>query len=195
MHAILRRNLFLVKEHIGIFKAANEYDVYDPTTGQPVLHCREPDIGPLTRLLRFTDYKRYTPFAVEITTPVGEQVLSVKRGIAFWLSRVEVFDEHGRLAGTFKQRLLSIGGKFDVLDAQGNEVCVLKGSWTSWEFRFLKGEREVAKVTKKWAGLGRELFTTADNYMLTIDERLAADSSLRLLILGAVMCIDMVLKE
>jgi uncharacterized protein YxjI len=50
-------------------------------------------------------------------------------------------------------------------------------------------------VSKKWAGLGKELFTTADNYMLAIDDSMGADDSRRILIVAAVMCIDMVLKE
>jgi hypothetical protein len=39
------------------------------------------------------------------------------------------------------------------------------------------------------------LFTTADNYVLQINENVPADSPLRVLILAAVMCIDLVLKE
>ena len=54
---------------------------------------------------------------------------------------------------------------------------------------------ELAQVTKKWAGLGKELFTTADNYVLKIADGLPADDYRRQLIVGAVMCIDMVLKE
>jgi uncharacterized protein YxjI len=50
-------------------------------------------------------------------------------------------------------------------------------------------------VSKKWAGLGKELFTTADNYMLSIRETVPVQGPVRLLILAAVMCIDMVLKK
>jgi uncharacterized protein YxjI len=50
-------------------------------------------------------------------------------------------------------------------------------------------------VTKKWAGLAKELFTTADNYVLKITDDIPADQPVRLLILAAVTCIDMVLKE
>ena len=32
---VLNRNLFLVKEHTGLFKAANNYDVYDPDSHRP----------------------------------------------------------------------------------------------------------------------------------------------------------------
>ena len=43
--------------------------------------------------------------------------------------------------------------------------------------------------------MGKELFTSADNYVLTIDPEIPAEAPARKLILAAVMCIDMVLKE
>lgn len=195
MHPVLRNNLFFVKEHVGMFKAANNYDVFDPNTNQKMIECREPNLGIFTKLLRFTDYKRMTPFEVELRTPEGQAVLTVKRGISIFLSRVEVLDENGKLVGTFKQKLFSIGGKFDVLDAQDRTLCTLRGKWTSWDFRFVQGENELASVSKKWAGLGKELFTTADNYMLAIQQSVSPDDTARILIMAAVMCIDMVLKE
>jgi len=195
MHKSLTQNLFFVKEHTGMFKAANEFDIFNPEDGQMLLQCREPNLGFWTKLFRFSDYKRMTPFDVIIKTPSGDQVLTVKRGFTFFLSKVEVFDEKGTLVGMFKQKFFSIGGSFRVLDANENELCYLKGKWTGWDFRFLRGEQELAHVTKKWAGLGKELFTTADNYVLSIAPEVGANDSIRMLIMAAVMCIDMVLKE
>jgi uncharacterized protein YxjI len=195
MHATLSSNQFFVKEHTGIFKASNNFDIFDPSTNQKTLECREPNLGIITKLFRFTDYKRMTPFHVEIRTPEGAKVLSVKRGFSLLLSKVEVFDENDTVVGYFKQKLFSIGGKFDVLNATENIVCTLKGKWTSWDFRFVQGNTELASVTKKWAGLGKELFTTADNYMLSINNQATVENNTRILIVAAVMCIDMVLKE
>lgn len=195
MHTLLERNTFFVKEHVGLFKAANNFDILDPDTNQTILLCREPRLGFLTKMLRFTDYKRYTPFHIEITDAEGRPVVQVRRGITLFRSTVEVLDEQGMKAGSFRQKLLSIGGKFEVLDAQGNSICMLKGSWTSWDFRFEKDGTELARVTKKWAGLGKELFTTADNYMLVINDAVEQKNPVRQLIMAAVMCIDMVLKE
>jgi uncharacterized protein YxjI len=196
MNTELSRNLFLVKEHTGIFKAANNYDILDPQTGQVVLHCREENLGPLTKLLRFTDYKRMTPFDVSIRTVTGQPVLSVTRGISIVLSNVSVLDEHGQRVGGFKQKFFSVGGKFDVLDASERVVCTLQGKWTGWDFKFVAPDGTVlAQVTKKWAGLGKEMFTSADNYAMTISDAVPADDTRRMLMMGAVMCIDMVLKE
>ena len=195
MNEILARNVFFVKEHVGIFKAANNYDILDPANGQIIMECREDKLGAFTKFLRFTDWKRMTPFHVEIRTPEGRPVVTVKRGVSFFLSKVEVYNEQNQYIGGFKQKFFSIGGAFTVLDAHDQPVCELKGKWTGWDFRFLSGEAELAHVTKKWAGLGKELFTTADNYVLSISEQVPTDSVARQLILAAVMCIDMVLKE
>jgi uncharacterized protein YxjI len=196
MHPTLNRNLFFVKEHVKVFKAANSFDIYDPDTKQIILQAQEERLGFFTKMFRFTDYKRMTPFEIDIKTPEGKTVLTVKRGVSFFLSTVEVLDERGTLIGKFKQKFFSIGGRFEVLDASERPLCVLKGKWTSWDFRFVSNDgKEFAMVTKKWSGLGKELFTSADNYILQISSEVPADHPLRMLIMAAVMCIDLVLKE
>ncbi len=195
MHPALNANLFLVKEHTGFFKAANNFDIHDPETGEIVMECREDNLGFLTKMLRFTDYKRLTPFDIEIRTPDGEPIVRVTRGVSFFLSKVNVLNDEGDRIGGFQQKFFSLGGAFSVLGVNDEPLCQLKGKWTGWDFSFMAGDRQLARVTKKWAGLGKELFTTADNYVLQIDDNVPPDSPLRQLILGAVMCIDMVLKE
>lgn len=195
MNPVLNRNLFFVKEKVGMFKAANSYDVLDPETKELILECREDNMGFFTKMLRFSDYKRMTPFEVNVKLPQGATVLTVRRGWTFFRSVVEVLDETGTVVGTFRQRMLSVGGKFDLLGPDGSLLCTLKGKWTSWDFSFEKDGVNFAKVSKKWAGLGKELFTSADNYILSIEESVAPDHPMRIMIMAAVMCIDMVLKE
>jgi uncharacterized protein YxjI len=195
VHPVLNQNQFLVKEHVGMFKAASNYDVYDPGSGEVVMTCRELRLGALTKMLRFTDYKRMTPFLLDIDAVDGTQLLTVQRGVSLFLSNVDVLDENQQRVGGFKQKMFSIGGKFDVMGQSDQVLCSLKGTWTSWDFRFLAGDTELARVTKKWSGLGKELFTSADNYMLQISEEVPPDNPLRQLILASVFCIDLVLKE
>lgn len=191
----LAPNVYLVKEHVGMFKAANNFDLFDPNSNEITMQCREPHLGFFTKLLRFTDYKRMTPFNIEVRTPDGQQVARIKRGVSIFLSKVEVYDANDNRVGGFKQKFFSIGGAFSVLDANDNPICKLKGKWTGWDFRFMRGEEELAHVSKKWAGIGKELFTSADNYVLEMSDSIPADDPIRVLILSAVMCIDMVLKE
>ena len=195
MHEALKKNVFLVKEHVGMFKAANNYDIHDPQTGDILMECREEGLGFLTKFFRFTDAKRMTPFDIQISTPDGRQLIRITRGVSIFLSTVSVFDENDQIIGGFKQKLSSIGGAFNVLDANDQPVCVLQGEWTGWDFRFMAGKNELAHITKEWGGIGKELFTSADNYALEISDAIPADHVARQLILAAVMCIDMVLKE
>ncbi len=149
----------------------------------------------LARILRFTQYKRFTPFHVHILTDQDKPVLSVKRGITLVGSKVVVMDSEDRPIGMFKQKLFSFTSTFDVLDMEGNVICQLKGKWTQWDFKFIKDNIEFAHVSKKWGGMAREIFTSADNYMLHINEAVPKNDPMRLMILAAVVCIDMVLKE
>jgi uncharacterized protein YxjI len=196
MNAVLNKNIFFVKEHVGLLKASNSFDILDPETQQTVMHCREENLGFLTKMFRFTDYKRMTPFEIDVKDSQGNKIVTVKRGVSLFLSHVQVLDENGTLIGKFKQKFFSIGGKFEVLDANDRPLCMLKGKWTSWDFRFVSADnKEFATVTKKWGGLGKELFTSADNYVLQINNEVPENHAIRKLILAAVMCIDLVLKE
>jgi uncharacterized protein YxjI len=196
MDAVLNKNLFFVKEHVGLFKAANSFDIFDPETKQQVMHCREENLGFFTKLFRFTDYKRMTPFDIDVKNSSGQKLVTIRRGISLFLSNVEVLDNNGKVIGKFKQKLFSLGGKFEVLDANDKPLCMLKGKWTSWDFKFVSADnKEFATVTKKWAGFGKEFFTSADNYVLQISQDVPENHNLRKLILAAVMCIDLVLKE
>lgn len=195
MNPILSKNVFLVKEHVGMFKASNNFDIFNPETGSLMMTCREPHLGAFTKIFRFTKYKRMTPFHIVITDAQGKKILSIKRGVTIFRSDVEVFDENEKRIGVFKQKFFSFGGKFEIHDNQDKHLCTLQGKWTGWDFKFLQHGKEIATVSKKWAGIGKELFTSADNYVLNIHETVAPEDNLRALIVSAVMCIDMVFKE
>ncbi len=192
---ILNRNLYLVKEHVGMFKAANNFDIFDAQTNEEILHCREDQLGGFTKLLRFTDYKRMTPFNVEIRRPNGGALITIKRGVSIFLSKVDVLDESSMRIGGFQQKFFSIGGKFHVLGSDDLPLCTLTGKWTGWNFKFEHNGSMLAEVSKKWAGIGKEFFTSADNYVLSISESVPRNDPVRALILASVICIDMVLKE
>lgn len=190
------RNLFFIKEHTGLFKASNNFDIYDPETQQQILLCREENLSFFNKFFRFTDLKRSMPFSIEVRTTDGKTLMTISRKFTWFLSTVEVTDARGTVLGKFKQKFFSIGGKFELLDASERKLCTLKGNWTSWEFTFVSSEnREFARISKKWSGFAKEMFTTADNYVLSIQPEVPADHPLRMLILAAVLCIDLVLKE
>lgn len=195
MNPILTRNQFFVKEHVGMFKAANSYDILDLESQQTLLECREPNLGFITKVFRFTKYKTQTPFEIEVKDGLGQAVLRLSRGVSLLRSTVQVFDGNEVLVGKFRQRLLSWGGKLDVLDTDDRVICTVEGKIASFNYKFLRDGEQIALVTKKWMGLGKELFTSADNYVVSIDDKVPAADSVRAMIVAAALCIDMVFAE
>ena len=196
MSEILNRNTFFVKEHVGMFKASVNYDVFCPETQVEILKCREENLGFFTKMFRFTKYKRVTPFNVLVNTLDDKQVIRIEKSITLWLASIKIYDDNDVFIGIFKQRFSFLTSKIDVLDTKGNKMFFLKGKWTGWEFKFLdENKKELAFVTKKWAGLGKEMFTSADNYMLSISEDVEPDSEARRLILASIFCIDIATKS
>ena len=105
-----------------------------------------------------------------------------------------VRDGDGREIGWLRRKLLTLGESFDVFNAQGEQVARVKGDFMGWNFRFLDAqEREIGTITKKWAGLGKELFTSADNYMIALNSQPSPDNAR--LLLAAGLAIDIVFKE
>lgn len=188
-------NTYLVREKVAMFKASASFDILDPHTSRVVMTAQEENLGFFTKVLRFTDWRRATPFDLAVRGADGELILRVRRGATFFRSVVEVLDGGSVRLGKFRQKMLSIGGRFEVLSPADEKLCELKGSWTGWEFSFGLDGVEFGRVTKKWSGIGRELLTTADSYVLSMAPDLARDHPLRKLILAAVLCIDFVLKE
>ena len=80
--------------------------------------------------------------------------------------------------------------------AQDREIGSVKGDWKGWNFQLLgAGGEELGRVTKKWAGLGKELFTNADTYVISIAPAASGRREIAQLLLAAGLAIDTVFKE
>ena len=185
---------FFIKEHAGILKLTDTYDILDPDTKQPLGIARE-EVSGLVKFLRLLINKALMPTKIVIREADGQPpLLTIRRGVHFFRARVDVLGADGQLIGFFKRKMFSIGGAFFVHDAAGNEVALLKGDWKGWNFKFTtKGGVELGVVTKKWAGIGKELFTSADNYMISLAPDAPAEAAP--LLLAAGLAVDIIFKE
>jgi uncharacterized protein YxjI len=190
---VFDRKAFLVKERVGFLKLSDTYDIFDPSTGAQIGIARE-QIGPLLHVLRLLINKRLLPTVVEIReSEAGPVVLTIRRSA---MSQVTVQGRTGGELGRFKGKLFALRAGFRVFDKSERQVAEIKGDWKGWNFRFLNADgTEIGKVTKQWAGLGKELFTSADNYMIALDERLPMAPDAAALLLAAGLAIDTVYNE
>jgi len=188
---------FVVKEHVGLLKLTDTYDIFDAATQEKVALARE-NIHALIKILRFFVNKQLLPTRVTVTQgdERGPLLFEIKRPLTFFRSKVSVFDATGAPLGYFKSKLFSFGGGFHVYDVKDQRLAEVKGDWKGWNFKFLDPSgNELGTVTKKWAGLAKELFTSADTYAVTIDDSLQGERTATVLLLAAALAIDVVFKE
>jgi uncharacterized protein YxjI len=195
---MLDRKTFFVRERVGIVKLSDNYDILDPESRSQLGVAKEKP-GPLIHILRLFINKRLLPtqvFVYQGASPEDEsrELFSLRRGINPLLPKVDICDSRGKPVGFLKGKLFSIGGGFNVFDAAGTRYAEVKGNWKGWSFQMLDlSGNELGTVTKKWGGLGKELFTSADNYMIALHAE--PDPSKAVLLLAAGLAIDTLYKE
>jgi uncharacterized protein YxjI len=199
VNVLLNRRHYFVKERVAFVKLTDTYDILDAESGTPIGIAREEPPG-WAKFLRLAVNKQFLPTAVNVYEGTGEDgtapVVTLRKGPALLRSKVTVSNGRGVPLGRFDSKIFSLGGGFFVCDAQGNRVAEVKGDWKGWNFRFLDAAgNELGVVTKKWAGLGKELFTSADNYMIALSDSAPANPDTAALLLAAGLAIDVVFKE
>jgi uncharacterized protein YxjI len=193
---MLGQSSYFIREHVGFMKLTDTYDILNPETQEQIGFAREEISGSL-KLLRFIVGKQLLPTTVRVykgnTETPGELQFSMQRGFSLFRPKIQVLNGNAQPLGYFKSKIFSLGGAFRVFSNDDEEIALVKGNWKGWNFKFLSGDLILGEVTKKWSGLGKELFTSADNYMITINGE--PSQSISTLLLASGLAIDMVLKE
>src|SRR5689334_6009920 len=192
---MLDRQTYVVKERVGFMKLASVYDLLDPDTGAPIGIAKEEPPG-IVKYLRLAMDNKWLPTIVNVYEREGaEPVLSIHRGVALFRPKVHVTAGNQQL-GYFRAKAISIGPSFRMFDMQDREIGSVKGDWKGWNFQLLgSGGEELGRVTKKWAGLAKELFTNADTYVISLSAAAAGRRDVAQLLLAAGLAIDTVFKE
>jgi len=192
---MIELDTILVKERVGFMKMSDTYDLYDPSTGTSVGICQEVPAW-WVHLLRFAVNKRMLPTTVKVFDNGQQEILEIRRGFTLLSPKVQVFDGNGKLMGFLKAKIFSIGTNLRVLDVNETEIATLKGDWKGWNFKLLNPMgAELGTVTKKWAGMGKELFTSADNYVISLTPDVAGRVATRKMLLAAALAVDTCYKE
>ncbi len=191
---MLDRRTFVVRERVAFMKLSDTYDILDAESGATIGFAQE-RISGVVKALRLLLGKRLLPTTVVIAEHEhGAPLITLSRGPTFIRALVTVTDSAGKRLGQLRAKFFSIGGGFHVLGPNGDTVGEVKGDLVGWNFQFLSGGRRIGTISKKWAGLGKELFTNADTYVVAVEEP-RATASLTGLVLASGIAIDTVFKE
>ncbi|MEO6097506.1 MAG: phospholipid scramblase-related protein [Fibrobacteria bacterium] len=195
---MLNKKAYFIREHVGLLKLSDTYELLDPETSTQVGIAQEKP-GLFVHVLRFLINKRLLPTQVFVYEGANAEdqsrlLFSIKRGVALFQSKVEICGKHGQPVGSLVSKLFSIGGAFRVYDASGREYALVQGDWKGWNFKITDTSgAEIGTLSKKWAGMGKEMFTSADNYMISLRDEPDAGSAI--LLLAASLAVDTIYKE
>lgn len=193
---LLDRKTFLIKEQVQFMKLSGTYDIFDPESQQQIGVAKEEPRG-IIKLLRLFISKLMLPTKVVVyDIEESSPVLSMDKPFSWFRSKVNIYDRNGSCLGYFRSKLLTLGGGFFVFDTNERQIAEIKGDWKGWNFKFLNSNgNEMGLVTKKWAGIGKELFTSADNYIISLNNTDEQGPELSTLLLAAGLAVDIVFKE
>jgi uncharacterized protein YxjI len=192
---LLEMNRVFVKQRAKLIELTNEYALFDES-GNQVGVVREEGQTVAKKLLRIvSSLDQFMTHAYSVYEADGTKALGLTRPRKLLKSKVEVVDGQGNALGTIAQQNVMGKKRFGLESAAGEPLGAINAeNWRAWDFQILDGQGvEVGRITKKWAGIGKELFTTADNYLVELSESLSGP--LRALALAAAVGIDTALKQ
>lgn len=191
---LFQQNILVVNQKAKLIELTNQYSVFD-ANGNTVGHVNQVGQSNVKKLLRLvSSVDQFLTHHFDITDSSGALVMSITRPAKIFKSTVLINDSAGAELGRIVQE--NVFGKIHfALEVGGLKIGAIKAeNWRAWNFSIEDADgREVARVTKKFAGLAREMFTTADSYMVEIHENLS--QPLHSLVIAAALSIDTALKQ
>ncbi len=192
-HPFFENDVFVIDEKVRAFHMTNAYRVYNQS-GVEIGAIQE--TMPWYRMvLRLIANKGMLPFTLDVLAEDGAKLASISRGFTFMFSKITISDGVGAELARINQKFNWVKPKFALVSPAGEQIGMIQGDWKGWNFQILDREEQViGTISKQWNGAMKEIFTTADKYIVTIDPRVAEDSQ-KVAIVASAITIDMVLKE
>lgn len=185
---MLEKNTFVVKQKAKLLSSRNSYEILDESGS--LIGTAEQKTGALAALVGMVLGPPNTQIEFR-DKPSDAPAFTVRRS-GLLMKKVQVLDAQGAVVGTYKTKKFSLSGGFHVYDKDGKHVAEIRGQLTKSDYTFFQpdGKTEMGKVSKKWAGAMKELFTSADTYAVQVQPAFAEDTKTKMLILGAAVAID-----
>ena len=190
---LLDLETLVVRQRAKLFELRNQYELFD-STGQPVGVVEQVNQSPLAVLTRiFSNLDVMLPMQLEVCDSQGVVVLTLNK--PWFRMTVNVTGPAATPLGSIRKQVRLGKARFSLFDPAGGVAGEVRAqNWRARDFAVLDASgTEVARVAKQWAGVARELFTDADNYVIHISP--SAQGDLRGLAIAAAWAIDIVMKQ
>ncbi|HEU0130387.1 MAG TPA: phospholipid scramblase-related protein [Mycobacteriales bacterium] len=186
--------VLVVNQKAKLIELTNEYAIYGADGGQigSVVQVGQNAARKVLRAL--TNVDQFLSHRLEVRDAYGAVQLSLHRPGAVFKSTVIVSGPDGQEIGRIRQENM-IGKIRFAFEVNGQRVGGIQGeNWRAWDFAIKDAQDvEVARIKKTWEGIGKALFTTADNYVVRIHKPL--EDPLRQMVVASAVTVDTVLKQ
>ena len=164
------------------FESANSYDVVDPSDNV-IAHAAE-TTGGMQRL--FMGGGRFE--TIELRNLNGDMVLRLQEHFSFPFSTHRISDSAGQPWFQIKQRWAWFRRRFSIWGDGNPDMSVRGPMFRPWTFWVDEGSSQVGKISKRFSGIGTEMFTDADNFDIEFLSPIAhQEQRLRMLVMGFVV--------
>ena len=186
-------NNYFIDEKVNYFKFENVYKVFNDKGNEIGSVNQKLSTG--QKFLRLLIHKSMLPFLLEIKDVNGNLQTSISRGWTWFMSTIIIDDSKGNNIGSIQQKFKLFKPTFTIYNKFGQLIAVITGDWKAWEFQIKDAnDKQIGTISKKWNGIMKEVFTTADKYNVDLNAGYT-DVSNKMAILSGAVTIDMVLKE
>lgn len=186
-------NNYFIDEKVNMLKFENEYKVFNEQAVQIGMIKQKLSGG--EKVLRLLFNKSMLPFHLEIKDANDQLQATISRGWTFWLSKISIKDASGNQIATVEQKFTMLKPNFKIYNNQHAQIAEISGDWKAWNFSiFDTNKNQIGSITKKWAGVAKEFFTTADKYNVNINPVFSNPND-KIAVIASAVTIDMVLKE
>ena len=179
----VRQQMEMLQVFTGL-ETRNRYKVLDPE-GNDTLFAYE-ESGFMGRQL----LGGHRPLTLKIMDGQGNHQLIARRKFFWFFSHLELLSPEGVFLGRMQRRFKLIGRRFDLYDDAGHVGTIDGPMLRPYTFWLRRGGQELARITKRWSGLSREMFTSADTFQVQFTDTTLSES-MRWLTLGAAFAIDL----
>jgi uncharacterized protein YxjI len=191
---IFTEPILVVNQKAKLIEVNNEYAIFDQH-GRQLGAVRQVGQSMAKKAMRvLTSYDQFMTHKLQVVDAYGNVLLALTRPAKVLKSRVIVQNGMGAEIGQIVQQN-AIGKIRFSLEAGGHSYGSINAeNWRAWNFNIQDHTgAEVARITKTWEGLAKNMFTTADNYVLQIHRPL--QDPLLSLVVSAALGVDTALKQ
>jgi hypothetical protein len=186
--------VLVVNQKAKLIEMSNEYAVYDQHARQIGSVAQVGQSGAQKALRAFTKLDSMLDVKLEVRDLHGMPVLRLTRPATMWKSKVIVERGDGFPIGEIHQENAWGKVRFAFVSG-GNKVGgILAENLRAWNFSIRDhADQEVGRITKTWQGLGKAMFSTADNYVVQLHYRV--QDPLLSMIVASGVTVDTVLSQ